>query len=127
MKYLLDTHTLIWYFEDSPKLPVAVYGLIDDAAIEKFACSISLWEIAIKSSIGKMEMRFSFDYLLGLITSSDLTILHIADEHLKGIANLPQIHKDPFDRLLISTAQSERMTIITIDENIHKYDVLSMW
>jgi len=127
MRYLLDTHTLIWYFEESPSLPKATFKLIDNDEIEVYVCGVSLWEIAIKASIGKLEMRFSFDKLLRMLAYTNFTILHIADEHLKGIANLPHIHKDPFDRLLISTARSERMTIITIDENIHKYDVLSMW
>ena len=127
MKYLFDTHALIWYFEDSSKVPEKIVNLIDSSVNQKYICSASLWEIAIKTNIGKLEMNFSFDDLLNEIANSDLVILQIEDDYLRKLSNLPLLHKDPFDRLLIATAIVEGMTIITVDENIHKYDVLWVW
>jgi len=127
MKYLLDTHALIWYFEDSVDMPVKITNLIDDPIYQKFISATSLWEIAIKSNIDKLNMRLSFDELLDIIESSELAVIPINSAHLKGLSKLPFIHKDPFDRLLISTAIAEKMTLITIDENIQKYDVLWAW
>ena len=127
MKYLLDTHALIWYFEDSPDMTIEVANIIDDPTCKKFISVTSLWEIAIKSNIGKLNMRLSFHDFLDVIESSELSILPIENNHLKGLFKLPFIHKDPFDRLLISTAIAEKMKLITIDENIQKYDVPWVW
>ena len=127
MNYLLDTHALIWYFEDSPNISEKITTLIDNAVNRKYICSVSLWEIAIKTNIGKLKMSFSFDKLLEEIENSDLTILQIDNGCLKCLSKLPFLHKDPFDRLIISTAIVEDMTIITVDENIQKYDVSWIW
>ena len=127
MKYLLDTHALIWYFEDSSDMSIKVANLIDDPICQKFISVTSLWEIAIKSNIGKLNMQLSFNTLLDVIESSELSILPVKNDHLKGLSKLPFIHKDPFDRLLISTAIVEKITLITIDENIRKYDVSWVW
>ena len=127
MKYLLDTHALIWYFEDSPDMSIKIANIIDDSTCPKFISVTSLWEIAIKSNIGKLNMQLSFNELLDVIESSELSILPVENSHLKGLSKLPFIHKDPFDRLLISTVFVEKMTLITIDENIQKYDVPWVW
>ena len=72
-------------------------------------------------------MRLSFDELLDTIESSELSVIPIENDHLKGLSKLPFIHKDPFNRLIIATALWERLTIVTIDENIQKYDVPWIW
>ena len=127
MSYLLDTHVLIWYFEDSAALPIKITRIIDNPICQKFICVASLWEIAIKSSIGKLDMRLSFDELLDTIESSDLSVISIENDYLKGVSSLPLIHKDPFDRLFIATALFEGLTIMTVDGNIQKYDVPWIW
>ncbi|MCL1863278.1 MAG: type II toxin-antitoxin system VapC family toxin [Defluviitaleaceae bacterium] len=127
MSYLLDTHALIWYFEDSADLPIKIARIIDNPTCQKFICVASLWEIAIKSNIGKLDMRFSFDELLDTIESSELSVIPIENDYLKGLSKLPFIHKDPFDRLIITTALSEGLTVMTVDENIQKYDVPWIW
>jgi len=127
MSYLLDTHALIWYFEDSKDLPIKIARIIDNPICHKFICVASLWEIAIKSNIGKLDMRLSFDELLDIIEDSELSIIPIENGYLKGLSKLPFIHKDPFDRLIITTALSEGLTIVTADENIQKYDVPWIW
>jgi len=78
-------------------------------------------------SIGKLTMAISFEELLKEIKYCDFTILQVEDNYLREVIKLPFIHKDPFDRLIISTAISEDMTIITADENIQKYNVPWIW
>jgi len=127
MKYLLDTHALIWYFENSPKIPEKTVRLIDSGVNRKYICSASLWEIAIKTSIGRLKIDFSFDNLLDEIANSDLVVLQIENDYLRQLPRLPLLHKDPFDRLIIAAAIIHSLTIITVDENIRKYGVPWVW
>jgi len=127
VKYLLDTHAVIWYFEDSPELPQKITELIDDPKINIYICSVSLWEIAIKINIGTLKLSMPFEDLISNIRNRDFDIIQIEDEYLKQLSKLPFLHKDPFDRLIISSALAEKLTIITADENIQKYDVPWIW
>jgi len=127
MNCLLDTHVIIWYFEDSQRLPQRITELIDSFETGKYISMVSLWEIAIKINLGKLELKLSFDELLNLINSANNGILQIEDDYLKLLIALPDIHKDPFDRLIIASAIAEDLTIITTDENIQKYDVKWIW
>ena len=125
MNYLLDTHTLIWYFENDVKLSHEAEALIDNPKNTIYVSSASLWEIAIK--IGLNKLAVDFDELLVKVEQAEFLVVQAKNEHLKEIILLPQIHKDPFDRLLISTAKIEKMILITADENISKYDVAWIW
>ena len=127
MGYLLDTHVLLWYFEDSPKLPKRIMHILQDDYALKAISSTSLWEIAIKVNLDKLELQFTFEQLLFDLKRSNITILQIKDEYMQGLFDLPYIHKDPFDRLLVSTAITDGLTLITADENIQKYDVDWIW
>ena len=127
MKYLLDTHAIIWYMEESSELPQEITALIDNPVMDVCICAISLWEIAIKMNLGKLEIKLTLDELLAYVKTREFRIINIEDEHLLSLHDLPYIHKDPFDRLLVATAITEGLTIITIDENIHKYDVSWVW
>ena len=127
MAYLLDTHAIIWYLEGSANLPQSMTYLIDNPKIDMCICAVSLWEIAIKINLGKLDIRLSLNELLGYVKTRDFRIIDIEDRHLIALQKLPYIHKDPFDRLLISTALVEELTIITIDENIQRYEVLWAW
>jgi len=127
MSYLIDTHALIWYFEDSLDIPEKVKMIIDTDSTKKFISIASLWEIAIKMSIGKLTMGLHFGEILTELENSDLLILQVENNYLKKVFELPFLHKDPFDRLIIATALIENLTIITIDENIQKYDVPWVW
>ena len=127
MRYLLDTHAIIWYFEDSQELPDRIFEIIDNDGISVYISSVSLWEIALKINLGKLDMQLPLYELLNHIKKSDFTILQIEDEYLNGLATLPTIHKDPFDRMIISSAIANNLTIITVDDNIHKYNVPWVW
>ena len=127
MGYLLDTHTIIWFFENPEKIPKKIIDIIVDENNVKYICSISLLEIVIKLSIGKLRMNYSLDILIKFITNGGIKILHIDNNYLNELLILPFIHKDPFDRLIISTAITDNLTVITMDENIHRYNVSCIW
>lgn len=127
MRYLLDTHVVIWYFDDSPKLPEKIIEIIKNSESKLYISSISLWEIAIKMSLGKLDLNITLNELLSAVKNSDINILQIEDDYLQNISKLPFLHKDPFDRLIISTALTDDLTIITVDENIQKYDIPWIW
>ena len=127
MKFLLDTHVIIWHFDDSPKLPKEITEIMKNSESKFYISSISLWEIAIKMNLNKLDLSITFDELLSAVKKSDINILQIEDQYLQGLSVLPFIHRDPFDRMLIATAKSERLTILTADENIQKYDVAWVW
>jgi len=127
MKYLLDTHTLIWLIEASSKVSSDIKEKLKFPGNQIYLSSVSLWEIAIKSSLGRLELKSPFNKLLSDLNSTNITILQIENDYLEKLTTLPLIHKDPFDRLLISTALVEGMTIITTDENIQKYTVPWIW
>jgi len=127
MNCLLDTHAIIWYLEDSKSLPENTKKIIADPENSIFICSASLWEITIKTSLDKLKLDLSLDELFSTIENSDFYVLNIENEYLMELSRLPDIHKDPFDRLIIGTAVFEELTIITADENIGKYDVSCLW
>jgi len=125
MNYLLDTHVIIWHFMDENQLPAKIRNIMDNPDNNIFISSASLWEIVIKTAIGKLDI--SFGKLLNQLDNIDFVLMQIEPEYLKRLQNLLLIHKDPFDRLLIATAQAENLTIITTDENIHQYNVQWIW
>ena len=123
MKYILDTHALIWLIESSPKISSKIKKEMKNPSNLIFLSSVSLWEIAIKTGLGKLELKMPFIKLLKDLKNTNINILQIENSYLTGLSVLPKIHKDPFDRLIISTAIIENLTIVTADENIRKYGV----
>ena len=127
MKYLIDTHVIIWLAKNSHEVPRRIKELIEQPENEIYICSVSLWEIAIKVSLGKLDLELPLDKLLFDIKNAGFHTLQVEDEYLSQLQELPYIHKDPFDRLIISTALVEDLVLITIDENIQKYDIPWVW
>jgi len=128
MKYLLDTHVFLWYFEDSERLSEIVVDIIEDASAQKYVSIASLWEFSIKYSMDKIEFDGGLTNLCEMLSQNRFTILPIMQPHLENIIiDLPFYHRDPFDRLIIATAKAESMIVLTVDENIQKYDVLWIW
>ena len=125
MRYLLDTHALIWYFEYDGKLPQSVEEIIDNPKNKIYVSSATLWEIAIKVGLGKLDV--DFDNLLEQVDNAEFVVAQTKNLYLRALISLPQIHRDPFDRLLIATAKIENMILITTDEHIQKYDVEWVW
>ena len=127
MRLLLDTHVLIWLMHDSQQMPAVVKGLILDAD-EASVSIVSLWEIAIKKSIGKLdEMKESVSEIESACTRMNMRILPITAGALDRIGQLPDIHRDPFDRLLVAMAAEEGLVLVTNDANIRRYDVPTLW
>ena len=125
MKYLLDTHVIIWHFEDSDELSANTLAIMRNKDSLAHISVASIWEIAIKISLGKLDLNF--DKLLAHIGKSDFSLLQVDSSYLSRLLDLPFIHRDPFDRLLIATAIVTDMTLITADRNIQKYEVLWTW
>ena len=127
MKYLLDTHTLIWYFERKLEVNKKPKTLIDNHENSIYVSIVSIWEIVIKQCAKRLHLNFTIDDLFESIKIRGYTLLPIKEEHLRFNLDLPMIHGDPFDRLLIATAISENMKFITSDKENQLYDVEWVW
>jgi len=127
MRYLLDTHAFLWCCEGSDKLSKTAKQIITDDDAQKYISMASLWEFSIKYSMGNLQFEGGLYRLCEIIEQSGFIVLPITQSCLICVIELPFLHRDPFDRMLIATAKAEGMTILTADENIHKYDVPSMW
>lgn len=128
MKLLLDTHAFLWFIMGSQNLSADARALIEDAANEKFLSVASLWEMAIKLSIGKLTLSAPFDVLFPeQLTLNGVNLLGIKVEHAAAVAALPFHHRDPFDRLLIAQAMAEKMSIVSIDAAFDAYSVTRLW
>ena len=127
MRYLLDTHVALWLFEGSDKLSRIARDIIFGAENEIYVNIVSAWEVAIKVSLNKLDFDGGSDMFLSAIEANNIDLLGVSGDDIKMVEKLPFIHRDPFDRMIISSAITEGLTIITIDENIQKYDVPWVW
>nr|WP_246321625.1 type II toxin-antitoxin system VapC family toxin [Nocardioides panzhihuensis] len=123
VKLILDTHILLWWWDDSPKLPQEARDLIADLDNEVFVSAVSITEIAVKKSIGRLEVED--DFAQG-IEDDGFTELPLTAAHGGRLAQLPLIHRDPFDRMLIVQAQAEDATLVTVDDKVRQYDVKTL-
>ena len=126
-RYLLDTHTAIWFFEDNIALSSAADRIIRDGTNLIYLSVISAWELTIKISIGKLRFPGDAAGFIKAAENNDIKIVPIETAHLTILKDLPFIHRDSFDCMLIATALAEQMTLLTVDENIAKYDVPQIW
>ena len=127
MKLLLDTHLILWIAENSPKLKERHRKVLLDKENIKYASIASAWEIAIKLGRDDFQLAGGLGGFFQIVKNSCLPLLSIKEEYLYLLPNMPKHHKDPFDRLLIATAKTENMVLVTADENIQKYDVFWFW
>jgi len=121
MKYLLDTHIVLWIAENSPKLTNAAKAAVIDETNEKYVSIASCWEVAIKLSLNKLLLTGGIAEFFRIINENGFHLLQVMEEHLFVLEALPFYHRDPFDRLLIATAMSEKMIILTDDSQIIAY------
>ena len=126
-RYLLDTHTAIWFFNGDSMLSETAKQVILNSANSKYLSISSAWELAIKVGLGKLDFDGKAAGFLSLAENNGFTMLPIKTAHLTVLELLPLIHRDPFDRLLIAIALSEQMTLITADKNITRYNVSHIW
>jgi PIN domain nuclease of toxin-antitoxin system len=125
--YLLDTHTAIWFFEDDGKLSQTAKRIILDPSNNNFVSIASVWELAIKISIGRLKFSGNSEGFMRLAFDNDISVIPIKANYLAVVELLPSIHRDPFDRLLVAMAVVEQMTLITIDKDIVRYNVAHVW
>ncbi len=123
---LLDTHAFIWYSEDDSKLSASIK--IEIEAAERVCISIaSLWEIAIKLSIGKLSLRSNYESIAASLEPAGIDLLPISFADTVRIINLPLHHRDPFDRILIAQAITNSLTLVSCDAAFTAYPIQLRW
>jgi len=127
MMYLLDTHTLIWFLEASPRLPKNIKEIIINSNGNISISIATMWEFTIKHSKGKLSFEGGLNNFWRLTLANRIDILTIKENHLNTLLTLPFHHNDPFDRLIIASAIAEGAAILTTDENIQQYNVPHVW
>jgi len=128
MRYLLDAHTLIWFLEDDEKLSRRARSEIKNIRNQCFVSIAVLWEIAIKVSLGKLQLRAEFNKIHEFLHETSIEILPLELEHLEVLLHLDFHHRDPFDRIIIAQAESEDLIVISKDSFFSKYSqVKSLW
>ena len=120
MMYLLDTCAFIWYLEGSKKLSPKAASILDKSP-DIFLSLATLWEIAIKKTIKKLDLSLTTAELLAICERAEIRTVPISAKYFDVIQELPLIHGDPFDRLVIATAMREKLAILTDDEKISRY------
>jgi PIN domain nuclease of toxin-antitoxin system len=126
MRYLLDTHIFISAINNESGFDKTLLDIIDTRNNNLYLSVASLWEISIKINISKLILKRDLDEMYHTIDKFGISILDISKSHLKTLLYLPHIHKDPFDRLIISQAIAEDLTIITDDQFIKNYPNLKL-
>lgn len=121
MRLLLDTHIFLWYVKDDRALSKHARSLIQQAE-EVYVSSVSIWEATIKAQLGKLDV--DIDELVAAIHQSGFLELPLSAEHAANLMQLPEIHRDPFDRILIAQAVMEPLKFLTSDKILQKYSDL---
>lgn len=128
MQVLLDTNVFLWFISGSDRLSIKARNYIADLDNELILSVASLWEISIKTSIGKLELLRPFDQLIpAQLEENRIDVLPIELNHLSKIINLEFHHRDPFDRLIIAQSITEKIPVITSDATFAKYPVDIIW
>jgi len=128
MKLLLDTHTFIWFFRGDIKLSNAARELIENMDNQVMLSIASVWEMAIKQSIGKLTFGLPFkQVLVEKLKQNQVEIIGITLDHIEAVATLPLHHRDPFDRLIIAQGIVENIPIITADDIFNAYPIQKIW
>ena len=121
MKLLLDTHLLLWAAGQPERLSPAARKQISDPNNELLFSAASIWEVSIKNSINRKDFRVEPRLLRRGLLDNGYTELPITSQHAVNVDSLPPIHRDPFDRLLVSQALIEGITLLTVDALLARY------
>jgi PIN domain nuclease of toxin-antitoxin system len=125
---LADTHGLLWSLIEPRRLSARATNLLQDRGVQVLVSAASAWEIAIKLAKGKVDLPVAPSDLLRVVTRDlGMDVISVEFEHAIAAAELPPIHGDPFDRLLIAQARALRVPILTADPHIARYDVETIW
>jgi PIN domain nuclease of toxin-antitoxin system len=124
MRLLLDTQIFLWFLAGASRIPREVRQAIDAAENIVLVSAAVIWEIAVKASIGRLEIAGSdIARLPRLIETAGFSELPVLARHAAGVHALPMHHRDPFDRLLVAQARAEGLTLVTVDPAVRRYDV----
>ena len=128
MKFLLDTHTFIWWDSNPKRLSKTALNLLSDSNNYLFLSLVSVWEMQIKIQLGKLQVRADLGTLLAeQLSENNLGLLNVNLSHILTLSQLENHHKDPFDRLLIAQARIEKMTLVSCDSIFQAYDCPIIW
>ena len=128
MKILLDSHAFLWYLMADPQLSAAARTLIADVRNQLFLSTASLWEMAIKLSIGKLSLPAPFVPLIPQqLQQMNVAVLPVKLEHVAAVIALPFHHKDPFDRMLVAQCQVEQLPLLSADAIFDRYPLQRLW
>ena len=123
MNYLLDTHILLWWLSEPEKIGKKAHTIISDKSNRVFASSISFWEMAIKSGYGKLNIPRN---MMETLLTEGFELLSLHPKETFSVIDLPPIHRDPFDRMLIAQAKFSDLVLITKDKNILSYPLVTL-
>jgi PIN domain nuclease of toxin-antitoxin system len=127
-RLLLDTHAFLWWVDDAPEISASARRVIADMNNECYLSVASCWEMAIKSSLGKLILAKPVErFVSEQITANGFSLLNIELRHAAKVEKLPFHHRDPFDRLLIAQAVTEKLTIVSADSGLSEYGVKVIW
>lgn len=128
MKFLLDTHTFIWYVTNNSKLSTNARKIINNGNNESLLSIASIWEMAIKHNLGKLTFELPFmTFIKSQMLQDSMELLNVKVEHLEIVANLPLHHRAPFYRLIIAQAIVERILIVGTDKAFDSYLIQRLW
>lgn len=128
MRLLLDTHVFLWWCADDPRLSLAVIDAVANEDNEVYLSAVSGWEIAIKSRLGRLPLpEPPAVFVPRMIERHALAVLPVGLKHTLADFDLPKLHSDPFDRLLVAQAKAEDMTLVTADGAVTQYGVKTLW
>ena len=128
MRVLLDTHAFLWWVLEDPRLSARARSVITAPETDVLVSAVSAWEIAIKAADRRLDLPEPAQaYVPDRIVANGFRELHVTVEHAVGVAGLPTINRDPFDRLLVAQAQIEGIPIVSGDPAIARYDVDVIW
>lgn len=128
MNYLLDTHAFLWWDTLDPQLSSIALQVLQNSANTIYVSMASLWEMQIKLQLGKLIFSVSLQEKIKLqMDNNGLRLLPIIPDHVYALQALPNLHRDPFDRMLIAQAVHENMTLISSDSQIAQYPIPILW
>jgi len=127
MKLLLDTHALIWFAENDAHLSLGARQALEDEANELVCSVASIWEMAIKASLGKLKLGALFDTFRRRLEEHGFAILPLEYAHAAHVLRLPWHHRDPFDRLLVAQAAIEQLALVSHDAQLDAYGINRIW
>ena len=129
MSLLLDSHALLWYLRgDEDRIPLRVRNLVEDPTVRVSISVVSQWELMLKALKGRLRLPDTPEgFLIDLPREEGFRVIDVQPRHIRALPELPAIHGDPFDRLLVAQALVEDLELVTGDETLRSYPVRTLW